>query len=79
MEGQKEGAEKTTNSDILQNATTLQFAPTTNGTKKETTMTAKGPKKKAKVGKLKIKKETVKDLTDADAKDIKGGGETRLL
>ena len=39
-------------------------------------MTTKGQKKnkvKAKVGKLKIKKETVKDLTDQDLKNVVGG------
>jgi hypothetical protein len=38
----------------------------------------KSAKKQVKVGKLKLKKETVKQLTPADARKVKGGAEAAI-
>ncbi len=46
-------------------------------TKKKSTGEKEAKKGRVKVGKLKLNKETVKDLTDSEAKKIKGGAAAR--
>jgi hypothetical protein len=46
-------------------------------TKKKSTSTKQAKKGRVKVGKLKLNKETVKNLTDKDQSQLKGGAKAR--
>jgi len=46
-------------------------------TKKKSTSSKEAKKGRVKIGKLKLSKETIKDLTDKDQRQLKGGAKAR--